>query len=261
MPAAIHDPRSSSNSGTPRAAPRRVAQFATTRWSVVLLAGKAESDAPQAAEALARLCRTYWFPLYAHVRRRGFSASDAEDLTQEFFARLLARDSFAHANPERGRFRTFILTSLDNFLADEWKKGHALKRGGGQRAIPLDVASAEDRLMLETDRALAPDQAFDRAWALTLLRTVLEQLETEYSRAGKTELFAVLKPTLTGARESQPYAELASQLGRNENAVKAAVHRLRQRYRALLQAEVADTLASPNEAGAEMRLLLEALGR
>src|SRR5688572_3415792 len=147
MPAALHDPRSSSNSGTPGPAPRRLAQFATTRWSVVVLAGKRASDTPDAAEALARLCRTYWFPLYAHVRRRGFSAADAEDLTQEFFARLLARDSFAHANPQRGRFRTFILTSLDNFLADEWARTHALKRGGGRHVIPLDVASAEDRLM------------------------------------------------------------------------------------------------------------------
>jgi RNA polymerase sigma factor (sigma-70 family) len=261
MPAALHAPRSSSDSLTPLSSPRRIVRFATTHWSVVLRAGKPESHEFHAAEALARLCRTYWFPLYAHVRRRGFAARDAEDLTQEFFARLLARASFAHANPQRGRFRTFILTALDNFLADEWAKIHALKRGGGQHIIALDVADAEVRLALETDPTLAPDQAFDREWALALLRSVLEQLEDEYRRAGKADLFTLLKPTLTGARESQPYAELASLLGRNENAVKAAVHRLRQRYRALLRAEVAHTLLSPAQAGTELRLLLEALGR
>jgi RNA polymerase sigma-70 factor (ECF subfamily) len=241
--------------------PRRVAQFATTRWSVVLHAGRGGAEASSARDALARLCRTYWFPLYAHVRRKGFSAHDAEDLTQEFFARLLARQSIARADPARGRFRTFILTTLDHFLADEWDRAKAEKRGGTHELLSLDMADAEERFAHVTDPGAPPDQMFDREWALAVLRTVLAQLEEEYRAAGKADLFAALKPTLTGARDSQPYAELAARLGRNENAIKVAVHRLRQRYRAWLQAEVADTVASDDDANAEMRALLQALAR
>src|SRR4051812_17193437 len=208
--------------GTSRDAPsaestpplRRPAQFATTRWAIVLHAGRSGSSA---RDALARLCRTYWFPLYAHVRRRGFSAHDAEDLTQEFFARLLARQSIAQADPARGRFRAFILTALNHFLADEWDRARAEKRGGTRELLSLDMADAEDRFAHVADPAASPDQMFDREWALAVLRTVLAELENEYSAAGKAEVFAVLKPTLTGARDSQPYAELAAQLGRNEN--------------------------------------------
>jgi RNA polymerase sigma factor (sigma-70 family) len=239
---------------------RRPGQFATTRWSVVLHAGRAGSHA-SAHDALARLCRTYWFPLYAHVRRRGFSSHDAEDLTQEFFARLLARQSIAQADPARGRFRAFILTALNHFLADEWDRIRAEKRGGTCERLSLDMAGAEDRFAQVVDPVAPPDRMFDREWALAVLRTVLAQLETEYAAAGKADLFAALKPTLTGARDSQPYARLAMQLGRNENAVKVAVHRLRQRYRALLQAEIADTVASGADANAELRVLLQALAR
>jgi RNA polymerase sigma factor (sigma-70 family) len=240
---------------------RRPGQFATTRWSVVLHAGRAGSKSSSARDALARLCRTYWFPLYAHVRRRCFSAHDAEDLTQEFFARLLARQSIAEADPARGRFRAFILTALNHFLADEWDRARAEKRGGTRERLSLDMADAEDRFAQLADPAASPDQTFDREWALAVLRSVLAQLESEYSAAGKGDVFAALKSTLTGVRESQPYAELAAQLGRNENAVKVAVHRLRQRYRALLQAEIADTVASDDDANAEMRVLLQALAR
>jgi RNA polymerase sigma-70 factor (ECF subfamily) len=236
-------------------------RFATTRWSVVLHAGRPASRGSSARDALARLCRTYWFPLYAHVRRRGFSPHDAEDLTQEFFARLLARQSIAQADPTRGRFRAFILTALNHFLADEWDRARAEKRGGTREVFSLDMAEAEDRFTPIRDPAMPPDQMFDREWALAVLRTVLAKLEAEYSTAGKADLFAVLKPTLTGARDSQPYAELAAQLGRNENAVKVAVHRLRQRYRALLQAEIADTVASGDDANSEMRVLIQALAR
>jgi RNA polymerase sigma-70 factor (ECF subfamily) len=207
------------------------------------------------------LCRTYWFPLYAHVRRRGFSAHDAEDLTQEFFARTLARQSIAQADPARGRFRAFVLTALNHFLADEWNRARAEKRGGAHELLSLDLRDAEHRFTQVMDSAAPPDQMFDREWALAVLRTVLGKLENEYGAAGKADLFGVLKPTLTGARDSQPYAELAAQLGRNENAVKVAVHRLRQRYRALLQAEIADTVASDDDANAEMRVLLQALAR
>jgi RNA polymerase sigma-70 factor (ECF subfamily) len=207
------------------------------------------------------LCRTYWFPLYAHVRRRGFSAHDAEDLTQEFFARLLVRQSIAQADPARGRFRAFILTALNHFLSDEWDCARAEKRGGTRELLSLDMADAEDRFTQVADPGVSPDQMFDREWALAVLRSVLAQLENEYAAAGKADVFGVLKPTLTGARDSQPYAEIAAQLGRNENAVKVAVHRLRQRYRALLQAEIADTVASDDDAKAEMRVLLQALAR
>jgi RNA polymerase sigma-70 factor (ECF subfamily) len=235
------------------------AQFATTRWSIVVNAGRAGSRASSAQDALARLCRTYWFPLYAHVRRRGFSAHDAEDLTQEFFARLLARQTIAHADPSRGRFRAFILTALNHFLADEWDRARTLKRGGTHERVSLDLADAEERFAQVADPAASPDRMFDREWALAVLRTVLAQLESEYAAAGKADVFGALKPTLTGSRESQPYAELAAQLDRNEGAVKVAVHRLRQRYRALLQAEIADTVASNGDAQAEMRELLQAL--
>ena len=227
----------------------------------MLHAGRAGSKASLAHDALARLCRTYWFPLYAHVRRRGFSAHDAEDLTQEFFTRLLARQSIARADPARGRFRSFMLTALNHFLADEWDRARAEKRGGTRELISLDMADAEDRFAQVTDPAASPDRIFDREWGLAVLRTVLARLEGEYGKAGKADLFALLKPTLTGTRDSQPYAELAVQLGRNENAVKVTVHRLRQRYRALLQAEIADTVASEDDAKAEMRALLLALAR
>jgi RNA polymerase sigma-70 factor (ECF subfamily) len=250
-------PPSADRSASPPAKIRPAAQFATTRWSVVLLAGR--PDGTDARAALTALCHTYWFPLYAHARRRGYSAHDAEDLTQEFFARLLARRSLAHADPGRGRFRTFMLTAMNHFLADEWSKARALKRGGEGRIFSFDSAEAESRYGLADAGTMAPDRAFDREWALALLRSVLAQLEDEFARDGKAEVFAVLKPTLTGARDSVPYAEFARRLGRNENAVKVAVHRLRQRYRALLRAAIADTVASPDDAGAELRLLLEAL--
>ena len=240
--------------------PRGRAQFATTRWSVVLQAGRAGTQPDSAHDALARLCRTYWFPLYAHVRRRGYSAHDAEDLTQEFFARLLARRSIALADPARGRFRAFILTALNHFLSDARDRVRAEKRGGGCEWLPLDLTGAEDRFAPMADAAAPPDQMFDREWALTVLGSVLARLEREYAEAGRAAVFAALKPTLTGTSESQPYAELAARLGRNENAVKVAVHRLRQRYRAMLRAEIADTVASDDDARAELRVLLQALG-
>jgi RNA polymerase sigma factor (sigma-70 family) len=258
MPAAS-DAASSADAAEAVRPLRRPAGFATTRWSVVLHAGRANSSASPAHDALARLCRTYWFPLYAHVRRRGCSAHDAEDLTQEFFARLIARQSIAQADPARGRFRAFILTALNHFLADEWDRTRAAKRGGTHQLLSLDMAEAEARFSHVVDSAASPDQVFDREWALAVLGTVLVQLEAEYVAADKAEVFAVLKPTLTGPRDSQPYAELASRLGRNENAVKVAVHRLRQRYRALLRAEIADTVATDDDAKAELRVLLLAL--
>ncbi len=233
------------------------ARFLTTHWSVVLAAGR--SDSTRAQNALARLCQTYWYPLYAYVRRRGHPPHDAQDLTQEFFARLLERHTLASADPNRGRFRSFLLATMDHFLAHEWEKVRAQKRGGGCRILSLDLALAEQRYDLEPADTATPDKLFDRRWAGALLDEVLNQLEAEYHHAGKAELFAALKQTLTGTRESQPYAVLALRLGMNEAAVKVAVHRLRKRYRELLRAEVANIVANPEQAEDELRYLLAAL--
>jgi RNA polymerase sigma factor (sigma-70 family) len=241
----------------PPAEPPRRAGFADTRWSVVLRAGR--NDTPRARAALADLCRNYWFPLYAHVRRRGHSAHDAQDLTQAFFARLLEHDTLAGADPQRGRFRSFLLASLNHFLADAWDRTRAQKRGGDREIVPLDLDRAEERFATHPAVGLSPDQAFDRQWALALLETVLGRLEAEWTREGKAGSFAALKQTLTGARGEQPYATLAAELGQTEGAVKVAVHRLRRRYRELLQAEIADTVASHDEEKDEMTTLLRAL--
>jgi DNA-directed RNA polymerase specialized sigma24 family protein len=224
---------------------------------MVLRAGR--SDTKGAGEALAHLCQVYWFPLYAQVRRRGHSAHDAQDLTQGFFARLLANDTIAHADPARGRFRSFVLTALKHFLNDEWEKSRAVKRGGGVQPVPIDLAAAERQFHAEPADAFAPDKAFDCQWAVVLLEVVLTRLEEEYRAAGKAKQFAVLKLALTGASDAQPYAKLAAELGATEGAVKVAVHRLRRRYRELLEAEIAHTVASPEEAAAELQYLFRAL--
>lgn len=228
---------------------------------MVVHAGRAAESASAGEAALAHLCQTYWFPLYAHVRRRGFPPHAAEDLTQDFFARLLARGSLAAADPARGRFRSFMLTMLDRFLADAWDRERTEKRGGRREHLPLDFAAAEDRFLQIADPGATPDEVFDREWALTVLRTVLAKLESEYAAAGKSGVFRVLRPTLTGPRDAQPYAGLATALGRSEGAVKVAVHRLRQRYRAVLEAEIAETVATPAEGRRELQDLLRALAR
>ncbi len=231
--------------------------FVTTRWSVVLAAGR--SDTTRSRDALARLCQTYWYPLYAYVRRRGYSAHDAQDLTQSFFAHMLEKQSIIAADPERGRFRSFILTAMNNFLAQEWQKSRAQKRGGGSEVFSLDLAQAEQRYDLEPATLETPDKDFDKKWALALLQSVMTQLESEYKREDKADLFNALKQTLTGSRESQPYGDLARVLGMNEGAIKVAVHRLRKRYRELLQSEIANTVGSPGEVKEEMRHLFAAL--
>lgn len=231
--------------------------FASTHWSVVLKAGR--NDTTCADDALAKLCQTYWFPLYAYVRRNGRSPEDAKDLTQGFFARLIEQQTLANADPKRGRFRSFMLGAMNHFLADEQAKQQTLKRGGGQILFSLDWAAAEERFDLEPADHASPDKAFDKQWAAALLGAVLNQLAEEYRRDGKAKLFEALKVTLNGPRESQPYSELASSLHINEGAVKVAVHRLRKRYRALLQAEIESTVASQDEAKEEMRHLFEVL--
>ena len=232
--------------------------FVTTHWSVVLTAAT-HNDTTRTRDALARLCQTYWYPLYAHVRRRGYSAHDAQDLTQAFFAQLFERQSLASAIPERGRFRSFILAALNHFLANEWKKGMAQKRGGGGQNLSLDWAAAEQRFDLEPATQATPDKLFEKQWALTLLAEVLNRLEHEFQTEGKADLFAALKQTLMGVRESQPYAGLARSLGMNESAVKVAVHRLRKRYRELIRAEIANTLDHSENVEAEMRHLFQVL--
>lgn len=236
---------------------RRNVAFVTTHWSLVL-AASGTGDA-QASEALAKLCQNYWYPLYVFVRRRGYRAHDAEDLTQAFFARLLERHWLGRAEQAKGRFRTFLLTALERFLANEWDKVRARKRGGGKQMVPLQFAEAETRYGVEPVDERTPDQAFEYHWAVTLLAEVVRRLEREFQAHGQGVLFAALKPCLTGESGTQPYAALAAQLGQSESAVKVAVHRLRQRYRELLRAEIADTVASAQEVDAEMRHLFQVL--
>jgi len=231
--------------------------FVTTHWSVVLHAARA--DTTRARDALAHLCQIYWYPLYAHVRRRGYGPEDAQDLTQTFFAHLLERQALAAADPTRGRFRTFLLATMNNFLVSEWRKARAQKRSPEAPLVSLDWAAAEERFDLEPVDAATPDKAFEKQWALELLESVLNQLEEEYRRQDKATLFAALKRTLTGSRETQPYDELAASLGLTEGTVKVTVHRLRKRYRELIRAEIANTVASPEEVDGEMRHLLQAL--
>ncbi|HEX7569430.1 MAG TPA: sigma-70 family RNA polymerase sigma factor [Verrucomicrobiae bacterium] len=231
--------------------------FVTTHWSLVLSAR--DKTSPQSADALEKLCRTYWFPIYAFVRRQGHSPHDAQDLTQEFFARLLEKKQLAGVDPAKGRFRSFLLASLKHFLANEWDKTKAQKRGGGQILIPIDVATAETSCGIEPADHLTAENIFERRWALTLLEQVLRRLRAEYVRDGRENLFEQLKPTLTEVSRSVRYAEIGARLGTTEGAIKAAVHRLRQRYREVLRAEIADTVASPGEVEDEIRNLFAAL--
>jgi RNA polymerase sigma-70 factor (ECF subfamily) len=203
----------------------------------------------------------YWYPIYHFVRRQGHSMHDAEDLTQEFFARLLEKHWIAHVDQSRGRFRSFLLLVLKRFLAGEWHKAHAQKREGDGRCLPLPLDTAETRYACESADTATPEQAFEKQWALTLLESVLGQLRSDYERDGKGPWFEALKPCLLGSRESQPYAELAASLGSSEGAVKVAVHRLRGRYRERLKAEIANTVASPADVDAELRHLFRVLAR
>ena len=232
-------------------------EFTTTHWSVVLAAGG--RDSPQAAAALERLCRTYWYPLYAHVRRRGYSPEDTEDLTQEFFARLLAGHWLNKADCHRGRFRSFLLSCLNHFLADQWHRTRAAKRGGGQALIPLDEADAEARYRREPADPADAERLYERRWALTLLNRVLERLQAEFAAEGKTRLFEPLQPFLLGEKTGRTYAEVAVDLRTTEGAVKMTVLRLRQRYRELLWDEIAQTVGVPEEVESELRYLRSVL--
>jgi RNA polymerase sigma factor (sigma-70 family) len=238
-------------------APSAAARFDTTHWSVVLLARR--SEVPQAKEALENLCRTYWYPLYAFVRRQGHSSHDAQDLTQEFFARLLEKDSLRFADVERGRFRSFLLKSLHHFLVNEWERGRAQKRGGGREIFSLDEEAAEQNYLQEPAAPSASESLYDRRWAVTVLERAMTRLGADYAKAGKEELFETLKNLLLTEGSREAYRGLAGPLGLSEGAVKVALHRLRQRFREKVRTEIAKTVASPDEVDEELRCLLAAL--
>lgn len=240
---------------TSDALPPDARDFHTTHWSTVLRAG---GDSPGAHESLGKLCGAYWYPLYVFVRRQGMSEHDAQDLTQEFFARLLAKNWLGGVDRGRGRFRAWLLAALKHFLANEWDRAGALKRGGGVAVISFDALTAGQRYALEPADPASAEKLFDRCWALELLDRVLARLRGEFEAAGKARIFEELKAGIIG--DSAPYAELAARLGASESAVKAAAHRLRLRYRELLRAEIAETVALSGEIDDELDQLFIALG-
>jgi RNA polymerase sigma-70 factor (ECF subfamily) len=233
-------------------------QFATTRWSMVLAAGRRSS--PDADQALETLCETYWFPLYAYARRKVSQPSDAQDLTQSFFATLLEKDYVRPAAPERGRFRAYLLTAFQHFLSKEWEKAKAQKRGGGRLPIRLDFSEGESRWQLEPCSQLTADQLYERQWALAVLNRVMERLAAEMAAGGKTTHFSLLKDFMIGEKGEQTYEDVALKLETTSAAAKMAASRMRRRYRQLLREEIAQTVASPDEVDGEIRDLFATLG-
>ncbi|HEU5396003.1 MAG TPA: ECF-type sigma factor [Verrucomicrobiae bacterium] len=233
--------------------------FATTHWTVVLAAGRRST--PESDRALEELCRTYWFPLYAYVRRRGHTREDAQDLTQAFFARFLAKNYLAGLSAERGRFRAFLLASLKHFLCNEADKSHRQKRGGGRIAFSLDWRTADANFQVADTSAPGPDQAFDREWAVALLANVIQRLQQECEADGKAKLFQELRPFLMAGSDDAAQAEAAARLGLQPGALRVAIHRLRKRYRQLLRDEIARTLADDADVDEEMRALFGAFSR
>ncbi len=237
-------------------APTQAAVFATTHWSVVLAAG--QEDTPQASVALEQLCRTYWYPLYAFVRRQGYSPEDAQDLTQGFFARLLEKHYLEQVEPQKGKFRSFLLAALRHFLSDQRDREHTVKRGGGLAHISLDAQDAEERYRLEPVDRLDAERIFERRWAITLLERALSRLRDENVAAGKAETFETLKDFVAGDSDVS-CDDVAARMGLSESAVKSLLHRLRVRYRALVREEIAQTVANPMEVDAEIRHLIAAV--
>lgn len=231
-------------------------QFPTTRWTLVMAAGDARPK--EAQSALVSLCENYWYPLYAYLRRRGNPADQAQDLTQEFFIRVLEGRYLKRADPEKGRFRSFLLTSLKFFVADEGDRRRAKKRGAGAVA-PLEFSSGEERYQREPAHAETPERIFERRWALAVLDRVVERLRSEFVQHGRPEHFEQLKVFLLG-RSDTPYSTVASELNISESALKVAIHRLRKRYREVFRQEIADTLADPAEVESELRFLAAVLG-
>jgi RNA polymerase sigma-70 factor (ECF subfamily) len=233
--------------------------FATTHWSVVLAAG--HDSSPGAQEALEKLCGAYWYPLYAYVRRQGRSAEDAQDLTQAFFAKLLEKKSLRHAQKERGRFRTFLLTSLKNFLSHEWERAQSAKRGGGSIHLSWDQTSAEERYQLEPVSDLTPDRVFEQRYALTVFQQALNRLRDESVTDGKSERFEQLKAFLTDEPTPGAYKAVAERLGMSPDSVAVSVHRLRQRYAELVREGIAQTVDGPAEVQEELRYLIGLVGK
>jgi RNA polymerase sigma-70 factor (ECF subfamily) len=227
--------------------------FATTHWSVVL---EAQGESPAAQEALEKLCRTYWRPIYAFLRRQGFGPAEAEDITQGFFAQLLERRSLSAVRKEKGRLRSYLLGALKYFLADERRRAMAIKRGKGQRLIPLEEIHADERIELEPADPVTAEMIYERRWALTVLEQVLGRLKDEYRAAGNAALFDSLKQLLPDEPGSPSQAEIATQLGMTENALRQAFYRFRQRYQLLLREEIAHTVATPGDIEDELRHLI-----
>jgi len=231
--------------------------FLTTHWSMVLAAREAAS--PRASEALEKLCRAYWWPLYTFVRRRGYDSHDAQDLTQEFFARLLEKNWLDSVDRTKGKFRSFLLAALKHFMAKEWRRAHAQKRGGWMALLSLDEEGAEQQYLHVAAAGLSPEQLYEQQWATALLDQVLALLREEFATDGKGTWFEEVKIFLTGEKRAVSYAELAVKLGTTEAALTMAVRRMRQRYGELLRAQIAHTVASSEEIEEELRALLAAL--
>jgi len=229
-------------------------RFTTTRWSIVLSAGR--SSSPKYREALAALCETYWYPLYVFLRRQGHDAHAAEDFVQAFFARMLEKHDFRLADPERGKFRSFLLAALKNFVANELDRASAQKRGGGQRVLSLDVDRGEELYVLEPVDTTTPETLFERAWAMTVIDRAMAQLEAAVGKTGEHSQFDLLKRFLTGDESTVSYKEASAQLGMSEGAVKVAVHRLRRRFREALKDEVAQTVGDEGQIDEEIRHLI-----
>lgn len=236
----------------------RTGRFKTTRWSVVLAAGTRSN--PDSDDALATLCLAYWHPLYVYIRRRGYSADEASDLTQEFFARLMEKQYLRQANVERGRFRSFLLAALNHFLANERDRARAQKRSGGRPPLPLEIETAEGLYLREPGDTQTPEHVFERRWALTMLDRVLATLRQEYDASGRGALFDRLKDLLTSGKSEEPYARVAVALSMSEGAVKVAAHRLRRRFGDLLRKEIAQTVPSADQIDDEIRYLFRVLG-
>ena len=232
--------------------------FATTRWTLVLAARSGDSD--ECRRGLDDLCRTYWVPLYAYLRRRGCSSEQAEDVTQGFFAHILEKRTLDSADRERGRFRSFLLAAITRFLSNDRRRENAAKRGGGRRPLPLDVETGERWYSREPAHDLSPDRVYQRAWAHLVVERALAKLRDEYDRAGKAGLFDRLRPHLGGDAPPEPYADLAGALGLSEGAVKLAVHRLRRRCGERIRREIAETVSDPADIGGEISDLFGALG-
>lgn len=232
-------------------------QFTTTRWTLVLAAVRRQE--PSGAEAFARLCERYYPPLYSYLRRRGHAPEDAQDLAQGFIAHLLEKDVLRHADPARGKFRAFLLTSLKHYAANVHMRAGAAKRGGGQPVLSLDAVSAERRYSREPTHGVTAERLYDRRWALTVLEDALTALRVEFRAAGREPFFDAVRGHLTGDHDAFSYQEIGERFGKTEAAVKVAVHRLRQRYREILRAGVAETVDDEGEVDDELRFLMSVL--